>query len=132
MRQIIYVSTLRQGVVPDTAGIGAASRRRNAEHRLTSMLFFDGHRFLQALEGEAGAVEATFARIAADPRHHALIRLSNRRIDRREFGTEGMAYRAPRQADLAAMARMAILAAHGGPAEQAGFASFSAPVIRAA
>lgn len=132
MRQIIYVSTLRHGVVPDTAGIVASARRRNAEHRLTSMLFFDGRRFLQALEGEAKAVEATFARIAADPRHHALIQLSDRRIDRREFGTEGLAYRAPLQADLAAMARMAILAAHSGPAEQAGFASFAAPLVRAA
>jgi len=132
LRQIIYVSTLRQGVVPDTAAIVATSRRRNAEHRLTSMLFFDGQRFLQALEGEAGAVEATFARIAADPRHHALIQLANRRIDRREFGMEGMAYRAPLQADLAVMARMAILAAHSGPAGEAGFASFAAPLIRAA
>ena len=132
MRQIIYVSTLRQGVVPDTAAIVATSRRRNAEHRLTSMLFFDGQRFLQALEGEAGAVEATFTRIAADPRHHALIQLANRGIERREFGTEGMAYRAPLQADLAVMARMAILAAHGGPAGEAGFASFAAPLIRAA
>ena len=132
MRQIIYVSTLRQGVIPDTAAIVATSRRRNAEHRLTSMLFFDGNRFLQALEGEAGAVEATFARIAADPRHHALIQLANRRIDRREFGTEGMAYRAPLQADLAVMARMAILAAHSGPAGEAGFASLAAPLIRAA
>lgn len=124
MRQIIYVSTLREGLLADTAAIVATARRRNAEQRVTGLLMFDGARFLQAIEGRRDAVAATFARIAADPRHHALIVLADRAIDRREFGTEGMTYRAPLQPDLAAMARMAILAGHAGPAGQAGLAAF--------
>ena len=39
-------------------------------------------------------VDATYARIQKDPRHHALVILSMREVESREFGQWAMAYRA--------------------------------------
>lgn len=69
------------------------SRHNNAIDGISGLLWTDGIRFLQVLEGEVEAVEATFARIARDPRHHAIVTLSDRKIDAREFGSWSMAHR---------------------------------------
>ncbi|MFS0736987.1 BLUF domain-containing protein [Sphingomonas sp. 1P06PA] len=92
MLQLTYISTITRGL-GDTIvePILAASRRRNAAAGVTGLLLFDGRRFLQALEGEPDAVRITFDRIAADPRHRAIVRLSERQIDAREFGEWAMA-----------------------------------------
>ena len=45
------------------------SRHRNAQAGVTGALMFTGLFFLQALEGPAAAVEATFDRICCDLRH---------------------------------------------------------------
>jgi hypothetical protein len=93
MIQICYISTARPTVTPaDVDAILAASRRNNQRLRVTGLLLFNGKRFLQLLEGPASAVEATYQRIAADPRHFALVRLSERAIDVREFGDWDMAF----------------------------------------
>jgi Sensors of blue-light using FAD len=49
--------------------IVAASRRRNGQAGVTGALMFTGLFFVQALEGPAAAVEATFDRICCDLRH---------------------------------------------------------------
>ena len=93
MIQICYISTARPTVTPaDVDAILAASRRNNQRLRVTGLLLFNGKRFLQLLEGPADAVQATYQRIAADPRHFAIVRLSERAIDAREFGNWDMAF----------------------------------------
>ena len=93
MLQLCYISTARPGV--DRAAIEAilaASRRNNAAAHVSGVLLYNGKRFLQLLEGPEAAVRATFARIGADPRHFALVKLSEHAVDACEFGAWDMAY----------------------------------------
>lgn len=130
MRQLVYISTLRSGESVDAEQILAQSRRNNARDRVTGLLFFDGKRFLQALEGEEGAVNAAFARIQADARHYALVVLSNRTIASREFGEWAMAYAKPGEA-ADALDRVVRLTAEADAGVRATFEGF-AKVRRAA
>ena len=131
MRQLVYISSIKRNAAVDPATILAQSRRNNARARITGLLFFDGKRFLQALEGDDAQVDATFARIQQDDRHHALVILSNRSIEAREFGEWAMAYNAPGEDNPAALDRVARLAANADATVRATFEGF-AKVRRAA
>lgn len=91
MLQLIYVSTARGPESIDLDDLLAKSRRNNRRDGITGLLHSKGRRFLQALEGEPARVEAAYARIAADPRHFALVVLSRRMVETREFGEWSMA-----------------------------------------
>jgi hypothetical protein len=93
MHQIIYISTARSGImVADVEAILATSRINNRRDAITGLLISDGTRFLQALEGDAGKVEAAFQRIKADPRHRATVLLSSKSVVERQFGMWEMAF----------------------------------------
>ena len=79
MLQLVYISSAVGK--PDVGAILAVSRRNNARDDVTGLLYADGVRFLQALEGPADKVEAAFARIGADPRHRAVVVLSRRTVE---------------------------------------------------
>lgn len=88
MEQLIYISTSRAPLrVPqdDIDSILAVSRSNNARDGLSGLLLVGGRRFLQVLEGPRQALDATYARIAADPRHFAVVQLSRRPIEQRSF-----------------------------------------------
>ena len=90
--QLVYISTARPNFHPvEVRDILAVSRQRNAEVQVTGLLVYDGKRFLQALEGSREAVRATFDRIRDDVRHRAVVVLSEKTIDQREFGEWAMA-----------------------------------------
>lgn len=126
MRQIVYISTISPRAVGiDVDTLLAVSQRNNARHRVTGLLFFDGKRFLQALEGDDAAVAATFARIEQDGRHRAVVVLSDRVIPAREFGEWAMAYRPDGEGGGDAVARISSLAAEAAPAVRATFESFA-------
>ncbi|MCP3734534.1 BLUF domain-containing protein [Sphingomonas sp. RP10(2022)] len=124
MRQIVYISSMRRQAAIDPAAILGQSRRNNARARITGLLFFDGKRFLQALEGEEAAVDAAFARIQADDRHHALVVLSDRTIAVREFGEWAMAYATPGEAGDA-LEQVMRLSMGADPAVRGTFAGFA-------
>lgn len=86
MQRLIYISTSR-GVItaPELTGILAVSRRNNARVGVTGLLVAGRRRFLQALEGPADAVETTFRRIGADPRHFAVVTLRRDQVRTRTF-----------------------------------------------
>jgi len=127
VRQLVYISTVHRAVAAtiDPAGILAASRRNNARDRITGLLFFNGKRFLQAIEGSDNAVDATFARIQADTRHYGLVILSNREVATREFGEWAMAYHAPGVVDPTAMDRITALAERAAPNVRGTFEGFA-------
>ncbi|GAA0674111.1 hypothetical protein FHT00_001429 [Sphingomonas insulae] len=131
MRQLVYISSIKRDATIDPATVLAQSRRNNARARITGLLFFDGKRFLQALEGDDAQVDATFARIQQDARHHALVILSDRTIGAREFGEWAMAYHAPGDDHAAALERIERLVAGADATVRATFESF-ARVRRAA
>lgn len=95
MLQLVYVSSANPAVPCPTRDILTVSRRNNARDRITGLLYADGGRFLQALEGPDEAVAAAYARIRQDPRHRAIVILLQRQVERREFGHWEMARRAP-------------------------------------
>lgn len=91
MRRLIYISQATTGI--DDQAIDAivtASRAHNAAVGVTGMLWSDGTRFVQVLEGEAPALDATMERIRADPRHDAIEIVADRAATHRLFGQWGM------------------------------------------
>lgn len=93
MLQLVYISTARAPITAATCeDILAASRRNNRASDISGLLVAGRKRFLQALEGPEVDVRATYARIAADPRHFACVLLSERQVERRQFGDWAMAY----------------------------------------
>jgi hypothetical protein len=100
MRQLVYISTLRPTERDvNLSSILKVSQSNNLRAKVSGLLFFNGKRFLQALEGTDEAVAATFDRIRADPRHYALVTLSDRFVEQREFGEWAMAYQMPSDPD---------------------------------
>lgn len=95
MLQLVYISSVNPAAPCPTQDILTVSRRNNARDRITGLLYADAGRFLQALEGPEDAVEAAYARIRDDRRHHAIVLLSRQQVDRRTFGNWEMAHRAP-------------------------------------
>ena len=107
LRQIVYASTAARDAGTDTIhAILTTSRRNNARDAVTGLLYADGERFMQALEGPGDAVAATFARITADDRHRNIETLVDREIAAREFGNWSMAYAAEEDDRAAADAQM--------------------------
>ena len=70
-----------------------ASRHNNALDGVTGLLFSDGRRFVQVLEGSHVSIADTFRRIMLDPRHRDLEVLHDTPVAERQFGTWSMADR---------------------------------------
>ena len=122
MLQLVYISTARGA--PSLSQILAASRRNNGRDDITGLLYHDGTRFLQALEGPKDKVEEAFQRIKADERHRAVVVLSRRDVDAREFGPWEMASRAPDGEGEAFVRRVSPLLAAASPSVRGTFEGF--------
>ncbi|MDO7841961.1 BLUF domain-containing protein [Sphingomonas immobilis] len=127
MLQIVYISSALSSVTnADVSSLLARSRTNNQRDGITGLLFFNGQRFLQALEGPDEHVERTIAKIATDPRHRALVTLSRRTIVAREFGDWAMASFGPLDRDgKVAIARIDTLTAQASPNVRALFTSYA-------
>jgi len=89
--QCIYTSASTRPIeAAELARILAVSRERNAAAGVTGMLVCTGGAFFQVLEGEAVDVDAVYARIARDPRHHELRRVVYEPIAQRGFADWSM------------------------------------------
>ena len=122
MLQLVYISTATKGA--SFADILRTSRRNNGRDSITGLLYADGVRFMQALEGPEDAVEAAYQRIKDDPRHRAPVVLSRREVDAREFGEWEMAERRPGQQADAFVRRVDTLVANVSPSVRATFTGF--------
>lgn len=65
---------------------------RNTRHHITGLLCYGNSHFVQVLEGEATQVEALFARIERDQRHHRVHVLSRGPGPARRFADWRMAF----------------------------------------
>lgn len=124
MLQLVYVSSANPRESVDPAGILAVSRRNNRRDAVTGLLYADHARFLQVLEGPEDKVEAAFARIQADTRHRALVILSRRSVEVREFGDWDMAHYAPGDDSDRLIERVSHLAQGASPDVRATFEGF--------
>ena len=90
---LAYVSTAR---IPryshDMLAICRSSLRRNAVLKVSGVLYFDGLRFFQVLEGDAVNIRHVFGLIQKDRRHSAVHRLYERPVAERRFGAEPMRF----------------------------------------
>jgi hypothetical protein len=92
MLQLTYISTATAGMTDAMVGqILSVSRFNNASEDVTGLLLYDGYRFLQALEGPTDAVNRLYQRVKGDPRHRAVVLLSSRTVQSRDFGNWAMA-----------------------------------------
>ncbi|MDY0968652.1 MULTISPECIES: BLUF domain-containing protein [Sphingomonas] len=70
MQIIIYISRAKQNFTSgDLADLRDLADAGNRSEDITGLLLSDGARFIQALEGDAAAVQAVMDRIAKDSRH---------------------------------------------------------------
>lgn len=94
MRQLLYVSlsTTPPSETP-LAAILQQSRHNNALDGVTGLLWSDGERFAQVLEGDGDAIDDAMRRIRADRRHRGITVLHDREIEHRQFGDWSMEVR---------------------------------------
>lgn len=92
LRQIVYVSRMTAPIrTHDERQILAISRRKNERYGITGLLACSEHHCIQVLEGFGQALQDTFARISADPRHEVRL-LIDREVESRQYGNWSMAY----------------------------------------
>jgi hypothetical protein len=108
--RLAYISTWLLADDPNerrqVADILLTSRRNNDESEVTGVLLATDHNFSQVLEGERQAVEATYERIARDPRHKDIVLILYESIEVRRFPDWAMAYIGPSQSAEQAVARV--------------------------
>ncbi|GAB4522683.1 MAG: hypothetical protein OHK0046_35590 [Anaerolineae bacterium] len=68
------------------------SRRNNARLGVTGMLLYKDGNFLQVLEGEEDVVMSLYEKIAQDPRHHQVLTILKRPVEKREFAEWEMGF----------------------------------------
>lgn len=108
MLSVIYVSVADPLLSPaDINAILTSSRRNNARDALTGALIYNGHNFMQLLEGPADRVDACLAVIRDDSRHSGMIEIRRRAIDRRDFADWAILYEPAFHGHEAEFARLA-------------------------
>ncbi len=92
--RLVYVSSaVRLMKDHELAEILRAAHRHNRTNGITGLLLYREGNFIQVLEGEPEQVEATFARIERDPRHHQVLVLSREFHSGRVFAEWAMGFR---------------------------------------
>ncbi len=93
MLSVIYISVADPLIsAEDIDAILATARRNNARDALTGALIYNGHNFMQLLEGPADKVDACLSAIGADGRHSGMLEIRRRVVDRRAFDDWSMLY----------------------------------------
>jgi len=101
--QLIYVSTATTELEEsELDAILESSARHNTPQDVTGMLLYSGGTFMQVLEGEEAAVDETYQRICADPRHHSSFLLTRDLIKERNFAAWSMGFRRLNESDATA------------------------------
>ena len=90
---VIYVSVADPLIrEEDIAAILLSARRNNRRDGLTGALIYNGHNFMQLLEGPAREVDGCLDTIRGDARHSGMVEVRRRAIDVREFAEWSMLY----------------------------------------
>jgi hypothetical protein len=91
--QLIYVSSAVRLLSEDELlELLAQARETNRHRNITGMLLYGEGNFLQVLEGEAADVDAVYATIQQDPRHHHLLLIEREPIAARNFSEWSMGF----------------------------------------
>ncbi|WP_199053122.1 BLUF domain-containing protein [Aquitalea sp. ASV15] len=106
--QLIYSSTASAAFsAEELTAILQQSVSNNQANAVTGLLLYTHGSFLQLLEGSPAAVDATYARIARDPRHHSIEPHLRTPIHQREFSQWHMGFHQLEAADARALPQFA-------------------------
>jgi len=93
LQELIYTSVASTHDEKDVVeNILTSSKRNNVVRAVTGLLLFDGHRYIQILEGEAENVDQLYDVITKDPRHQQIELLHKGGIASCAFENWRMAY----------------------------------------
>ena len=93
MLSLTYLSSATTLMSPaELVALSEEIGANNAALGVTGTLSYHDGNFLSVLEGEEAVVRATFARVAADPRHKGVIVMLEKRSERRVFSGWTMAF----------------------------------------
>jgi len=128
LQELIYTSvSSAQSEKDEVSNILAVSEKNNAVSAITGLLMFDGHRYIQILEGEAESVNHLYDVISKDSRHQELELLHVGGISARSFENWRMAYEALPPGLLADLAeKMAVISLEQNGEALTGEESFGA------
>jgi len=70
------------------------SHRNNTRDGITGLLLYGDGNFIQLLEGEKTAIERTFERVSADPRHKSVTIIDSGELSARNFPKWSMGFKA--------------------------------------
>jgi hypothetical protein len=102
LRRIVYASRAVSDMQPaDLLQILQSARRNNRANGITGILVYANGDFLQALEGEASAIEQLYEVIEQDPRHEHCRILNKIEIQERLFENWDMGFQEIDRSDLA-------------------------------
>lgn len=102
--QCIYTSRLAAGYDDsELERILAKARANNASIGVTGMLLYENGSFFQVLEGPQAAVRKLYDKIGKDCRHENVVKLIERPIDERDFGSWSMGVAQISRAELSQM-----------------------------
>ncbi|MBJ6143472.1 BLUF domain-containing protein [Hymenobacter sp. BT559] len=93
MKHILYISrAVRPLTDEDLQQLLDQSRRDNARHGITGILFYSHGNIAQLFEGEDGIADNLFKRISVDGRHTHVIKHIDKPITARSFNEWSMAF----------------------------------------
>lgn len=92
--QVIYVSSaVKLMAEPELEAMLETAKAANDRHHISGLLLYKDGNFMQAIEGEATAVNQLLSNIQLDQRHTGFIELLRESIEEREFPHWAMGYR---------------------------------------
>ena len=93
LSRMLYVSTAVGPITTTVTGtILRSAKSHNASNGITGVLCQGRGVYLQVLEGERSQVDALYARISLDKRHHQIVMRQHVDISRRRYGKWAMAH----------------------------------------
>jgi hypothetical protein len=90
LKSLVYISSVTSFTPIDLPDITSNSAAQNMAAGVTGLLAYNGQNFMQLLEGESDAVDATMARIAQDKRHENIVIIRTEDRETRECPYWGM------------------------------------------
>jgi hypothetical protein len=93
LSRMLYISTAVGPITTAVTGtILRSAQAHNAANGITGVLCQGRGVYLQVLEGERSKVDALYARITLDKRHHQVVLAQQEDISRRRYGKWAMAH----------------------------------------
>ena len=93
MKRLIYSSIASDKVTFSIIGdLLTQAVRKNKENSITGMMVYDGHHFIQCIEGDETVIDDLYQKIKEDSRHHSLHINGEEADENRLFSSWNMGY----------------------------------------